>query len=96
MPCTCATLLQAYGNFNEKDNININTFFALNQDTRTRSNGIKIYKRQCRTKVIANSFYMPATNPWNQLPEETKPTPTLNPQLRKYSEKSVALPPTPS
>ena len=71
-------VLQTYRILTKVDDLEETDFFTMRQEDRTRSNGFKIFKRQCRTKARANAFSQRVVNNWNNLPKEVTTAPTVN------------------
>ena len=51
------------------DKLDVNTFFKMSTDSRTRGHNFKIVKQQNRTKQRASVFSQRVINPWNSLPK---------------------------
>ena len=73
-----ADVLQAYRIFNKVDNLEKSQFFKVSSETRTRSNGCKLFKKHCNSKIRANTFSQRVTDNWNSLPKEVVSAPTIN------------------
>ena len=71
-------VLQCYRILSQIDQVDESHFFTLRQDERTRSNGRKIYKSQCRTKTRSNVFSQRVVDRWNALPSDTVSASTIN------------------
>ena len=52
--------------------------FEINEETRTRSNGLKLKKGHCRLELRRNSFTNRIINTWNSLPNEIVNAKSLN------------------
>ena len=48
-------------------NIDINMFFSLKKDSRTRGQEVKLVKDQCRLDIRKYSFSQRTRNEWNKL-----------------------------
>jgi hypothetical protein len=73
-----ADVLQVYRIIQGIDDLQYSHFFTRHQDQRTRSNGQKIFKRQCSTKLRGNAFSQRAISVWNNLPAKVVNVPSLN------------------
>ena len=73
-----ADVIEVYKIINQYDQININKFFTIMDNTTTRSNSIKLYKRRSRLNVRANIFSNREVNVWSSLPKEAVLAPSVN------------------
>ena len=73
-----ADVIQAYRIFQDIDKLQSSHFFSIRKEGRTRTNGCKIFKQHCQTKVRRSTFSQRVTDPWNSLPAEVISAPSLN------------------
>jgi len=71
-------VLQIYRIINGIDRVEASHMLIQVTDSRTRSNGYKLFKKHCQTKIRANSFSQRAIDTWNSLPTSVVEAPTLN------------------
>ena len=64
-------VIQVYKIMNGIDKLDVNTFFKMSTDSRTRGHNFKIVKQQNRRKQRASVFSQRVINPWNSLPKES-------------------------
>ena len=60
------------------DKLDVNTFFKMSSDSRTRGHKFKIVKQQNRTKQRASVFPQRVFNQWNSLPKDCVNSNTIN------------------
>jgi hypothetical protein len=76
-----ADMIQVYRILERVDDLPVEKFFELadNSDhASTRTNGKKIVKARCRTKLRAHTFSQRVVNKWNSLPANVVMSPTVN------------------
>ena len=73
-----ADVLQVYRIVNQIDKVDTDHFFQQATSSKTRGNGVKIFKRHCKTKTRANTFSQRVVDTWNSLPPEVATAPSLN------------------
>ena len=73
-----ADALQCFRIMKQIDQVDESHFFTRSQESRTRSNGAKLFKTQRRTKIRANAFSHRVVDNWNDLPEEVISAPSIN------------------
>ena len=71
-------LVQVYKIVNKIDKLNINSFFNIRKESKTRGNSHKFIKSQNRLNIRANAFSQRVVNDWNSLPEECIASKDLN------------------
>ena len=69
-------VIQVYKIMNGIDKLDVNTFFKMSTDSRTRGHNFKIL--QNRTKQRASVFSQRVINPWNSLPSECVNSDSVN------------------
>ena len=52
---------------NGYENIDINIFFTVKEERRTRGHGVALAKKQCRLDIRTFSFSQRIVNEWNKL-----------------------------
>ena len=63
---------------NQIDRVSINKFFTITDETTTRGNSLKLYKKRSRLNVRANVFSNRVVNAWNTLPNDVVLAPSHN------------------
>ena len=58
--------------------IDINMFFLLKKDSRTRGHEVKLLKDQCRLDIRKYSFSQRTINEWNKLSTDCKTASSVN------------------
>ena len=71
-------VIQVYKIMNGIDKLDVNTFFKMSTDSRTRGHNFKIVKQQNRTKQRASVFSQRVIDPWNSLPSECVNSDSVN------------------
>ena len=71
-------VIQVYKIMNGIDKLDVNTFFKMSTDSRTRGHNFKIVKQQNRTKQRASVFSQRVINPWNSLPKDCVNSDSVN------------------
>ena len=71
-------MIQVYKIMNGIDKLDVNTFFKMSTDTRTRGHNFKITKQQNRTVQRASVFSQRVITPWNALPEKCVNSDSIN------------------
>ena len=71
-------MIQVYKIMNGNDKLDVNTFFKMSTDTRTRGHNFKITKQQNRTVQRASVFSQRVLTPWNALPEKCVNSDSVN------------------
>ena len=71
-------LVWTYKILNGHFDVNLEEFFVLDAETRTRTNGKKLRKPECSTKVREQCFTVRVIRVWNALSEETVQAPSVN------------------
>ena len=59
--------IEVFKILNGYENIDINMFFSLKKDSRTRGHEVKLVKDQCRLDIRKHSFSQRTINEWNKL-----------------------------
>ena len=87
-------LIQVFKIINKIDNLDINTFFSEDKNSKTRGHNFKLNKSWNRLNVRANTFSQRVVNDWNHLSTECVNSETvnsfksnLNEHWKKHSEK---------
>jgi hypothetical protein len=76
-----ADMLQTFRIFEKVDDLAISKFFEQPAETegpQTRTNGRKILKKRCNTKVRSNAFSQRVVDSWNSLPADVVSSGTVN------------------
>ena len=73
-----ADVIEVYKIMNQIDRVSINKFFTIADETTTRRNSLKLYKKRSRLNVRANVFSNRVVNAWNALPNDVVLAPSLN------------------
>ena len=71
-------LVQVYKIVNKIDKLDINNFFKVRKESKTRGNSYKLIKSQNRLNIRANAFSQRVVNDWNSLPEDCVNSKDLN------------------
>ena len=73
-----ADLIQVYKIMHGIDKIDKDKLFTLSRYRATRGHSLKLFKKQARLKVRANSFSNRVVDNWNSLTEDIVNAPSLN------------------
>ena len=84
-----ADLVQAYRIIHKVDDLEEDIFFQRAPCEATRTNGSKLFKQHCRTKLRSCTFSQRVVDDWNELPQSVVNAPGLNyfkSGLRKFKK----------
>ena len=70
--------IEVFKILNGYENIDINVFFSLKKDSRTRGHEVKLVKDQCRLDINKHSFSQRTINEWNNLPSDCVTASSVN------------------
>ena len=71
-------LIEVFKILNGFDNINPDSLFQRDTNTRTRSNGMKLKGNRCNTLVRRSFFNNRVVDPWNRLPPSVVSAQSIN------------------
>ena len=71
-------VIEVYKILNQLDRVSINKFFTVMDETTTRGNSLKLFKKRSRTNIRANVFSNRVVYAWNLLPNDVVLAPSLN------------------
>lgn len=73
-----AELIQIFKIMKGIDRVDINKFFQLVHESRTRGHSMKVRKPKCKSVLRQNSFSVRSCNNWNSLPDSAVRATTVN------------------
>jgi len=82
-------LIQTFKIFNQIDNVDINNFFVINPNDKTRNSVDKIFIQHSRTNTRKFCFSNRVAPLWNKLPKDVKLAPNLNKFKNLIDEQKV-------
>ena len=79
-------MIEVYKMFNGLDDLNIEDYFDLDKNDRTRGHNLKIKKKSFKLDLRKNFFSLRVVDQWNNLPADVINSPTLNTFKRRLDK----------